>query len=123
MHQYSLVIDLDQMLASQASPSRQAAPALISINAYLCVCNSMNRTDETENNKMPLDHGKFCRKKAGARQAMLIAMEWSAIIFAGMLAVLFLGWALASHPLPLSTVIEHANDIAGGNHSTLVFRF
>lgn len=44
---------------------------------------------------MPLDPNKLYRKGSATRQAVLFAVEWSAITFAGMLAVLFLGWALA----------------------------
>lgn len=44
---------------------------------------------------MPLDPDKFERKWLGAWQTGLFAAEWSAIIFAGMLAILFLIWALA----------------------------
>jgi len=73
---------------------------------------------------MPLDPGKFLRKKKSwAGNTVLFAAEWSAIIFTGMLAVLFLSWALALHPPSLNTVIERADDMAGGDHSTLIFRF
>ena len=41
-----------------------------------------------------LDPGKIRRKGSATRQAALFAVEWSAIIFSGMLAVLFLSWAL-----------------------------
>jgi hypothetical protein len=41
-----------------------------------------------------LDPTKIRRKGSEARQAVLLAVEWSAIIFSGMLAVLFLSWAL-----------------------------
>jgi hypothetical protein len=48
---------------------------------------------------MPLDPTKFNptktrRKGSGTGQAALLAVEWSAIIFSGMLAILFLSWAL-----------------------------
>ena len=43
---------------------------------------------------MPLDPTKIRRKGSATRQAVLLAVEWSAIIFSGMLAVLFLSWAL-----------------------------
>jgi hypothetical protein len=45
---------------------------------------------------MPQDPNKFYRKRPSDRRLILIALEWSAIIFAGMLALLFLGWALSS---------------------------
>ena len=41
-----------------------------------------------------LDPTKIRRKESAARQEVLLAVEWSAIIFFGMLAVLFLSWAL-----------------------------
>ena len=44
---------------------------------------------------MPLDPNKISRKRPRLRPDILFAAEWSAIIFAGMLAVLFLAWALA----------------------------
>ena len=49
---------------------------------------------------MPLDPNKLYQKKPRLEQptlrpAVLFAIEWSAIIFAGMLAVLFLCWSLA----------------------------
>ena len=44
---------------------------------------------------MPLDPNKFYQKRSSTRRTVLLAAEWSAIIFTGMLAVLFLSWALA----------------------------
>ena len=41
-----------------------------------------------------LDPTKIRRKGSATRQAVLLAVEWSAIISSGMLAVLFLSWAL-----------------------------
>lgn len=49
---------------------------------------------------MPLDPNKFYRKQSSTRRTALLAVEWSAIIFAGMLAVLFLSWAIALQQLP-----------------------
>ena len=73
---------------------------------------------------MPLDLDRFfMKKKSAARRAVLFAVEWSAIIFTGMLAVLFLAWALALHPLPLRTVIERADKLMGRDQQTLTFRF
>jgi hypothetical protein len=46
--------------------------------------------------EMPLDPNKFHRQRSSDRHAILFALEWSAIIFTGMLALLFLGWALSS---------------------------
>lgn len=43
---------------------------------------------------MPLDPNKFSQETASTRRAVLFAVESSAIIFAGMLAVLFYSWAL-----------------------------
>ena len=53
---------------------------------------------------MPLDPNKLYRKRSSARETVLFALEWSAITFAGMLAVLFLAWALA---LPPAWSAEH----------------
>jgi hypothetical protein len=49
---------------------------------------------------MPLDPSKFRQKKPSAQQTFRLAVEWSAIILAGMLAVLFLSWSitLQMHP-------------------------
>ena len=44
---------------------------------------------------MPLDPNKFYHKRRTSRPEILLAVEWSAIIFAGMLAMLFFAWALA----------------------------
>ena len=55
-------------------------------------CNASFGTDLV---KMPLDPNKFYQKRSSTRQAVLLAVEWLAIIFTGMLAVLFLRWALA----------------------------
>lgn len=43
---------------------------------------------------MPLDPDKLSQKTPKLRAEVLLAAEWSAIVFAGMLAVLFLAWAL-----------------------------
>lgn len=51
---------------------------------------------------MPLDPNKLYQKNPRLRPAILVAVEWSAIIFAGMMAVLFLGWALALHPTAMT---------------------
>jgi hypothetical protein len=73
---------------------------------------------------MPLDPNRFLvKKKSRARKAVLFAVEWSAILFTGMLAVLFVAWALALHPLPLRTVIEQADKVMGRDQQTLTFRF
>lgn len=44
---------------------------------------------------MPLDPDKLAQKTPKLRAEVLLAAEWAAIVFAGMLAVLFLAWALA----------------------------
>lgn len=49
---------------------------------------------------MPLDPNKLYQKRPKLRPEILVAVEWSAIIFALMLAVLFLGWALALQLVP-----------------------
>jgi hypothetical protein len=49
---------------------------------------------------MPLDPNKLYGKKPRLRSEVLLALEWSAIIFAGMLAVLFLSRALALQTMP-----------------------
>lgn len=63
---------------------------------------------------MPLDPNKFYhqKKSSSSRQAMLLAVEWSAIVFAGMLAVLFLSWAveLQMPSLSDSMIGENASD-------------
>lgn len=43
---------------------------------------------------MPLDPSKFHQKRPSTHEPLRLAVEWSAIIFAGMLAVLFLSWAV-----------------------------
>jgi len=68
---------------------------------------------------MPLDPNKFYQKKpnleqSAIRPAVLLAIESCAIIVAGMLAVVFLCWALAvqSSPDPDSFTgeqVPHAN--------------
>ena len=73
---------------------------------------------------MPLDPNKFCQKRSGARKAVLFAVEWSAIIFTGMLAVLFLSWALALQ-LPAegaSKPTENASKLVGRNLAILAVR-
>jgi len=44
---------------------------------------------------MPLDPNKLSRKTPKPDADVLLAIEWSVIVFAGMLAVLFFAWALA----------------------------
>jgi hypothetical protein len=44
---------------------------------------------------MPLDPSKFQQKKPSTQEALRLAVEWSAIILASMLALLFLGWSIA----------------------------
>lgn len=44
---------------------------------------------------MPLDPSKFRHKKPSTQETLRLAAEWSAIILAGMLAVLFLSWSVA----------------------------
>jgi hypothetical protein len=44
---------------------------------------------------MPLDPNKLSHKRPRLQPDVLLAAEWSAIVFAGMLAVLFLVWAFA----------------------------
>lgn len=64
---------------------------------------------------MPLDPNNFHRKRSSAQQEVLAAVEWSAIIFAGMLAVLFLVWALTLRlPDSLPTGIENSSNLAQG---------
>jgi hypothetical protein len=51
---------------------------------------------------MPLDPSKFDptkypRNRSSAQEGVQVAMEWCAIVFVGMLAVLFLAWALKLH--------------------------
>ena len=67
---------------------------------------------------MPLDPTKFDptkvrRKGSATRQAAVLAVEWSAIIFSGMLAVLFLSWALELRLPPINT----SNTTEGAYHS------
>jgi hypothetical protein len=56
---------------------------------------------------MPLDPNGLHRKKPSIWLTVLPAVEWSAIVFTGMLSVLFLSWALAlgmpSETVTLST--------------------
>ena len=70
---------------------------------------------------MPLDPNKFhqkSEKRPSAQQGVLVAVEWSAIIFAGMLAVLFLAWALTLRlPDILSADIETSANPAQGQNS------
>jgi len=72
---------------------------------------------------MPLDPNKFhqkSEKRPSAQQGVLAAVEWSAIIFAGMLAVLFLVWALALRlPDGLPAGIETSSNPAQGQDSTI----
>lgn len=63
---------------------------------------------------MPLDPNRFYQKRSSARQAILHAVEWSAIAFTGMLAVLFLSWALALQLPSQSITTESTSNLAGG---------
>ena len=60
----------------------------------LCPKITFPRKQETGSTEMGLFPSKIRRKGSATRQAALLAVEWSAIIFSGMLAVLFLSWAL-----------------------------
>ena len=72
---------------------------------------------------MPLDPNKFHRsseKRPSAQQGVLAAAEWSAIVFAGMLAVLFLAWALTLRlPDILSADIETGSNPAQEQNSAV----
>ena len=61
---------------------------------------------------MPLDPNKFGQKGSGT--------EWSAIIFAAMLAVFFFSWALALQP-PLGGASWTATDTSGAFGRNLQF--
>jgi hypothetical protein len=65
------------------------------VDLYQCECGyAQNKQASRMLLAMPLDPTKIRRKGSATRQAVLLAVEWSAIIFSGMLAVLFLSWAL-----------------------------
>jgi len=72
---------------------------------------------------MPLDPNKFhhnSEKRSSAPPGVLAAVEWSAIIFAGMLAVLFLAWALTLRlPDILSADIETGSNPAQEQNSAV----
>jgi hypothetical protein len=50
---------------------------------------------------MPLDPNRFRQKRRSAAETLRLAVEWAAIIFAGMLAVLFLSWSITLQMPPL----------------------
>jgi hypothetical protein len=76
----------------------------------------------TNVSNMPLDPNKLQRKESGVREAALFAAEWSAIIFSGMLAVLFLSWAFALWTLPdgASAATEQARHNTAANRTVLL---
>lgn len=59
-----------------------------------CPIKECIRISRTHVIKMPMDPTKLNRKRSSAQQGVLAAVEWCAIIFAGMLALLFLVWAV-----------------------------
>jgi hypothetical protein len=69
---------------------------------------------------MPLEPNKVGQKRSGTQQAVLFAAEWSAIIFAAMLAVFFLSWALALQP-PLGGASQTSTDTFGAFGRNLQF--
>jgi len=65
---------------------------------------------------MPLDPNKLYQKKSGDWRAVFAAAEWAAIIFACMLALLFLSWALTRQmsPVDANHTDEHVSSAATG---------
>jgi hypothetical protein len=54
----------------------------------------LNQCDMVRHAILDMDDENSCIKGSATMQEALLAAEWSAIIFSGMLAVLFLSWAL-----------------------------
>jgi hypothetical protein len=96
---------------------------LISINTAEPMAILISHRD-LKRTKMPLDPRHFYRKKKSeAANTIFFAVEWSAIILIGLLAVLFLSWGLALHSPLRNALIEHTNDMSGGNRPPFTFKF
>jgi hypothetical protein len=66
---------------------------------------------------MPLDPTNLNPKRSSAQQNVLVAAEWCAILFTGMLAFLFLVWAVELQVptrLPGSVDSDYALALRGG---------